>query len=81
MNVLKGWKTLAFATIPGLVLIVRGWTTGEIAAEAPSGEVIQTAMDAFEVVMGFVVLIGGWVFRALTNSPIFKKDPPPPPAA
>jgi len=79
MAFLKGWKTLAFATISGLVLILKGWTSGDVAAEAPSAETVQTAIDTFEVVMGLIVLIGGWAFRAVTNSPIFKKDPPAPP--
>jgi hypothetical protein len=75
---LKGWKTIIFSTIMGVVMIVKGIATPEDAASAPSGEQVQGALDTFELLYGIVVMIGGWLFRAFTNSPIFKKEPEPP---
>ena len=77
---LKGWKTIIFSTLMGAIMIVKGIATPEDAANAPTGEQVTQALDMFELVYGLAVMAGGWFFRAVTNSPIFNKEPEQPPA-
>ena len=74
MDKIKGFKTVILGTIFGVVLILKGWTSGEVAADAPTMETVEGAYNAFEIVWGFIVMFGTWINRVFTSSRIFKKE-------
>jgi hypothetical protein len=81
MDFLKGWRTMILGVVVGLVGTIKAVATPEVAAEAPTPEEAQAAFDGVMLVYSWGSAIGIWVFRAITTSPIFKKEPPTPPPA
>jgi len=74
---LKGWRTVILGVIIGIVGTIKAIATPEDAASAPTPEEAQAAWDGMQIVYAWGSALGVWVFRAITNSPIFKKEPPP----
>lgn len=67
---LKGYKTVIFNIIMGLIMMVRAMNPD---AEVPGDEVVTSAIDALDVALTMVWSVGNLILRAVTTSPIFKK--------
>jgi len=79
MSFLKGWKTVVLGVLVGVIGTIRAIATPEDAASAPTPEEVEAGFDAVTFAIGWGEAVVIWVIRAITNSPIFKKEPPAPP--
>jgi len=78
IKMLKGYKTIIVGLIVGILGTIKAVATPEDAANVPTAEGVGQAWDSLQLVYSWGVAVAMWVLRAVTNSPIFKKDPPPP---
>ena len=69
---MKGYKTIIFNTLMTVVAVVKALNPD---TEAPSAEDLQAAVDSVDAAIAAVWGIGNVILRAITNSPIFNKDP------
>jgi len=76
MAFLKGWRTMILGVLVGVLGTIKAVATPEVAAEAPTPEQAQAAFDGLQLVYSWGSAVAIWVFRAITTSPIFKKEPP-----
>lgn len=75
--VLPGWKTFLFFGIMALVAGVRQYTGAEIPvdiAEKLTEEEIRGIADKGQYIIQWVLIVGGFFFRLITNSKPFKKS-------
>lgn len=68
----KGYKTIVFNVVMGLVLFIRAMSPE---SELPDAESVEGAVDAVGAAFAAVWGIGNVILRAITDSPIFKKEP------
>jgi len=67
----KGYKTVAFNVLMSLVTIITMFNPG---SELPDAETVQGGINAVEAAVVAVWTVGNLILRAVTDSPIFKKD-------
>lgn len=67
---LKGYKTVIFNLIMGLIMMIRAMNPD---AEVPSDGAVTSAIDAIDVALTMAWSAGNLILRAVTTSPIFKK--------
>ena len=68
---IKGYRTIIFNAVMAVVLIVSAVVPD---AELPDEAAISDAVVAFEMAVGLVWGVGSMILRAVTDSPIFKKE-------
>jgi hypothetical protein len=68
---MKGWKTVLFNAVMVVIALV---TTLNPDAEKPDAAAVQGAIDTGEAAFATIWGVGNVILRALTNSPIFKKE-------
>jgi len=68
---LKGYKTVAFNVVMSLITILTMFNPG---SELPDAETVQGGIDAVEAAVVAVWTVGNLILRAVTDSPIFKKE-------
>lgn len=68
---LKGYKTVIFNVIMGLIMMIRALNPD---AEVPGDESVNAAIDALDVTLTALWGIGNLILRAITTSPVFKKE-------
>jgi len=71
MNSLKGFKTIAFNLIMTLTMVYQMWQPD---VELPDAEQVTGAIDSAEAAITAIWAIGNMWLRAITDSPIFKKE-------
>jgi hypothetical protein len=68
---MKGYRTVIFNAAMAVVMIIKAANPD---AELPDAESVTAAVDAVELAIGLVWSIGNMLLRAITDSPIFKKE-------
>ena len=68
---MKGFRTILFNAVMAVVMIVKA-TNPDV--ELPDDQAVTVAFDAVELAIGLVWSIGNLILRAITDSPIFKKE-------
>ena len=71
LDKLKGYRTVIFNVIMGIIMLVRVFNPD---AQLPADEAVNQALDATSAALDAVWLVGNLVLRAITDSPIFRKD-------
>lgn len=69
---LKGFRTLIFNVVMGIVMLLRALGAD---TEMPTEEQVSAAIDSLDVALTAIWAIGNLLLRAITDSPIFKKEP------
>lgn len=69
---MKGFRTVLFNAVMAVVMIVKAINPD---AELPDEVAVTASIDAVELAIGLVWSIGNLFLRAITDSPIFKKEP------
>jgi hypothetical protein len=69
---MKGFKTVAFNILLGGTLIARMFNPD---APLPDAETVAGTVDLVDQALATGLVVGNLVLRAVTNSPIFKKNP------
>lgn len=72
MEKFKGYRTVLFNIVMAVVMITKSLNPD---MESPSAEEVQQAVDMLDAAIAAVWGIGNVVLRAITTSPIFKKEP------
>lgn len=70
---MKGYKTIAFNVIMAVITVLALFNPG---AELPTGETVSESLDAVFAAISSVTVVGNMILRAVTNSPVFKKETP-----
>lgn len=68
---MKGYKTIAFNVIMAGIAIVHSLNAD---ATLPDAAAVQGAVDQFQLALAAVWGVGAVILRAVTTSPIFKKE-------
>lgn len=68
---MKGYKTIIFNSIMAIIAVVYALNPD---AEKPSAEQVQGSVDAVEAGFTAVLTVGNVILRAITTSPVFKKE-------
>jgi hypothetical protein len=74
---LKGYRTIIIGVAVGIIGTIKAIATPEDAANAPTPESVEATYDAVQLIYSWGTAAAIWVMRAVTNSPIFKKEPKP----
>lgn len=69
---MKGFKTVTFNAIMG-VISVGVALNPDMISDAPTAEEVQAAVNSAYAAIGGVTMVGNWIIRAFTSSPIFRK--------
>lgn len=69
---LKGYKTIIFNVVMGLVMILRALSPE---SELPDAENVEDTIDSLDAALTAVWGVGNIILRAITDSPIFKQEP------
>lgn len=76
-KMLKGYRTMIFNVTMSLAMILSA--TGVIAPEqVPGQEAVNTFLDNLSVVLGGVTVVINMILRAVTNTPLGRKEPAAP---
>lgn len=70
LETVKGYKTVAFNVIVGLLLV---WRAVRPADEIPSSEQVSTLLDSLYASLDAIMVVGNLVLRAMTNTAIGRK--------
>lgn len=73
MTTLKGYRTLIFNLAMGVLLAIRGFYPD---AELPDAPAVEAAIGAFLDSLEVLIVLGNVILRALTTTPIGKKEAP-----
>jgi len=68
---MKGYRTIAFNAV---MAIVAAATIVSPDAELPTADQVQSAVNGVEAAVVGVWTVGNMILRAITSSPIFKKE-------
>lgn len=68
---MKGYKTLVFNGIMAIIAIVHALNTD---AALPGADAVQGLVDQFSTWFDGAVLVGNIILRAVTTTPILKKE-------
>lgn len=71
LELIKGYKTIAFNTVMTIVMLVRVLSPE---SELPDAASVQAGIDSIDATLTALWGIGNMVLRAITDSPIFKKE-------
>lgn len=66
----KGYKTIAFNVIVGLLLV---WRAVRPADEIPSSEQVSALLDSLYASLDAILVVGNLVLRAVTNTALGRK--------
>ena len=70
---MKGYRTIAFNGVMGVVALTAA-INPDMAAQAPTEAEVGQAVDKVFAGIAAVTMVGNFIQRAVTNSPIFKKE-------
>ena len=73
--VMPGWKTFLFFAIMAVVAGIKEFAGVEIPveiAEKLTEDQIRTLAEQGQSITQWVLIVGGFFFRSITNSPVFK---------
>ena len=74
--VLPGWKTMLFFAIMGAVTVVTKYmgieVPPDVAALLTEEQISKLSGHGQEIYL-WITIVGGFFFRSITNSPVFKK--------
>lgn len=70
LETVKGYKTVAFNVIVGLLLV---WRAVRPADEIPSSEQVSALLDSLYASLDAILVVGNMVLRAVTNTAIGRK--------
>ncbi len=73
MQKLKGFRTILFNAVMGLVAVLNAFGLFGTDA-APSADQVTAAFDGLDVALAAIWSIGNVILRAITNTPMFKKS-------
>lgn len=68
---MKGYKTLVFNGLMAIIAIVHALNTD---ASLPDATAVQSAVDQFSTWFDSALVIGNIILRAVTTTPILKKE-------
>ena len=68
---LKGYRTIIFNVIMTAFMLINVWSPS---TELPSGEDVKGALDNLDLALAFFWGLGNIILRAITDTPIFKKE-------
>jgi hypothetical protein len=68
---LKGYRTIIFNVIMSAFMLISLWSPS---TELPSGEEVKGALEQLDLALAFFWGLGNIILRAITDTPIFKKD-------
>ena len=71
---LKGKRTMIIGLIIGVVGTIKAVALPDVAADAPTVEGAGAAWDGLQIAYSWGSAVAVWVMRAITTSPIFKKE-------
>ena len=69
---LKGYRTIIFNLMMTLFMIISIWNP---AAELPNQQDVMVGFDQVEAAIAFIWGLGNMILRAITDTPIFTKEP------
>ena len=72
---LKGYKTVIFNIIMTVIMVISLWNPSE-AQNLPDAGTVSGHIDTLDMLLSAVWGIGNVVLRAVTTTPIFKKETP-----
>jgi len=70
LETVKGYKTIAFNVIVGLLLV---WRAVRPADEIPSSEQVSALLDSLYASLDAILVVGNLVLRAMTNTALGRK--------
>ena len=70
LETVKGYKTVAFNVIIGLLLV---WRAVRPADEIPSSEQVSALLDSLYASLDAILVVGNLVLRAMTNTAVGRK--------
>lgn len=70
LETVKGYKTIAFNVIVGLLLV---WRAVRPADEIPSSEQVSALLDSLYASLDAILVVGNLVLRAMTNTSVGRK--------
>ena len=70
----KGKRTVIIGLIIGIVGTIKAVALPDVAADAPTVEGAGAAWDGLQIAYSWGSAVAVWVIRAITTSPIFKKE-------
>lgn len=70
LETVKGYKTIAFNVIVGLLLV---WRAVRPADEIPSSEQVSALLDSLYASLDAILVVGNMVLRAVTNTALGRK--------
>ena len=70
---LKGWRTIVFNAVMTLIMTLSLWSP-EQAANLPGVEQVNELINESEKLIATIWGFGNVVLRAITNTPLGKKD-------
>jgi len=68
---MKGYRTIAFNAVMAIVAMATIFSPD---AEVPTADQVQSAVNGVEAAVVGVWTVGNMILRAITSSPIFKKE-------
>lgn len=68
---LKGYRTIIFNVIMTAFMFIQLWNPS---ADLPSGPEVTEGLIQLETALAFIWGIGNIILRAITDTPIFKKE-------
>lgn len=68
---LKGYKTIIFNVIMTVVMILSLWNPG---SEVPDAATVGNTLDVLDAAIAAIWGLGNGLLRAVTTTPIFKKE-------
>ena len=71
MKAMKGFKTIAFNVVMGAIVLVRILNPE---AELPTDVDVEAAVSTLDAAIATVWSFGNMFLRAVTDSPIFRKE-------
>lgn len=70
MDFLKGYRTVAFNVIVGLLMV---WRAVSPADEIPSESQVSTLLDSLYASLDAILVVGNIVLRKFTDTPLGRK--------
>lgn len=70
LDSLKGYRTVIFNVIMGLLLIWRSVAPGD---EIPTDSQVQTLVDSVFSALDAILVVGNILLRKVTDTPVFNK--------
>ncbi len=68
---MKGYRTIAFNAVMAIIAVA---TIVSPDAEVPTADQVQSAVNGADAAVVGVWTVGNMILRAITSSPIFKKE-------